>query len=111
MNAMLGMYGVEPRGAAHAAPRFQAGEQVRVLPWQPPGHVRTPHYCRGKTGVVERVCGAFANPEHLAYARDGLPAQPLYRVRFAARELWPDYREHAADTIDIEIFQHWLEPA
>jgi nitrile hydratase subunit beta len=111
MSAVLGMYGVEPRNAPHAAPRFVPGERVRVLPAFPPGHVRTPHYCRGKTGVIERICGAFANPEELAYARDGLPAQPLYRVRFAARELWPDYAENASDVVEIEIYQHWLESA
>ena len=107
--AGLGMYGVEPSGATHWAARFAPGDRVRVLALDPPGHVRTPHYCRGKNGVVERVCGAFANPEELAYARDGLPAQPLYRVRFAARELWPDYREDPADVIEIEIYQHWLQ--
>jgi nitrile hydratase len=111
MAAEMGMYGVEPHGAAHLAPRFAPGDRVRVLDFDPPGHVRTPHYCRGRSGVVERLCGAFANPEELAYARDGLPAQPLYRVRFAARELWPDYREDPADVIEIEIYQHWLESA
>ncbi len=35
----------------------------------------------------------------------------LYRVRFAQRELWPDYVGSAADTVDVEIYQHWLEPA
>jgi nitrile hydratase len=111
MNAALGMYGIEPHGASHAAPRFQPGDRVRVRLADPPGHVRTPYYCRGKTGVIERICGAFANPEELAYARDGLPAQPLYRVRFGAFELWPDYRESAADVVEIEIYQHWLEAA
>ena len=57
----------------------------------PIGHVRTPYYIRGKHGVIERLCGAFPNPEELAYARPGLPAQPLYRVRFLQRDVWPDY--------------------
>ena len=57
------------------------------------------------------LCGAFANPEELAYNRPGMPEQPLYRVRFRQRELWPDYRGAAHDTIEIEIYQHWLEPA
>jgi hypothetical protein len=75
----------------------------------PPGHVRTPFYIRGHSGVVERVCGSYPNPEELAYARPGLPAQPLYRVRFLQREVWPDYAGGADDTVDIEIYQHWLE--
>jgi nitrile hydratase subunit beta len=91
--------------------RFQPGERVRVRRANPPGHVRTPYYCRGHMGVIERVCGSFANPEELAYNRSGLPAQPLYRVRFQSRDLWPDYRESVTDVVEIEIFQHWLERA
>jgi len=108
---MPGMYGVDPEGAAFLPAQFSPGDRVRVRAAIPPGHVRTPWYCRGRSGVVERLCGAFANPEELAYGRAGLPAQPLYRVRFQARELWPDYRENPADVIEIEIYQHWLESA
>jgi nitrile hydratase len=98
--------------APDAAPaRFRVGDRVRVRRADPPGHLRTPWYCRGHTGTIERLCGAFPNPEELAYDRSGLPAQPLYRVRFAATELWPDYREHHGDVVEIEIFQHWLEEA
>jgi nitrile hydratase subunit beta len=92
------------------AARFAPGARVRVRRADPPGHVRTPWYCRGHTGVIERICGSFANPEELAYNRDGLPAQPLYRVRFLCRELWHDYAGNAGDVVEIEIFQHWLEP-
>ena len=69
------------------APRFQIGDRVKVREAYPIGHVRTPYYVRGKRGVIERVCGAFPNPEELAYAREGRPAQPLYRVRFVQRGL------------------------
>ena len=89
--------------------RFSKGSLVRVRFTTPPGHVRTPWYCRGKTGVIERCCGAFPNPEELAYNRDGLPAQPLYRVQFVSRDLWPDYVGHTDDVTEIEIYQHWLE--
>ena len=93
------------------ATRFATGQRVRVRAAYPPGHVRTPWYCRGQTGVVERICGAFPNPEELAYNRPGLPPVPLYRVRFLSRELWPDYRENPEDVVEIEIFEHWLEAA
>jgi len=98
--------------AAEAAvpARFKVGDKVAVRFADPPGHVRTPWYIRGHTGVIERLCGAFPNPEELAFHRSGLPAQPLYRVRFPQRQVWPDYRGPAHDTIEIEIFQHWLEP-
>jgi len=90
--------------------RFRPGERVAVRRADPPGHIRTPFYIRGCVGVVERLCGAFANPEELAYRRTGLPAQPLYRVRFNQCDIWPDYRGPAHDTVDVEIYQHWLEP-
>ena len=94
-----------------ATARFREGDRVQVRNADPPGHVRTPHYIRGHTGVIERLCGAYRNPEELAYARSGLPAQPLYRVRFLQREVWPAYEGAASDTVDVEIYQHWLEPA
>jgi nitrile hydratase subunit beta len=94
-----------------AVPRFETGEHVQVRSAHPPGHLRTPFYVRGHRGVVERLCGLYPNPEELAYARSGLPAEPLYRVRFRQRELWPDYRGSPSDTVDVEIYQHWLEPA
>ncbi len=99
------------RAPTPAPPRFKPGDGVRVLKSEPPGHVRTPWYCRGHVGVIERICGAFPNPEELAYRRSGLPATALYRVRFRSRELWPGYREDPADTVDIEIYEHWIEPA
>jgi len=100
-----------PWDAAPAAARFKPGDRVRVLKSEPPGHVRTPWYCRGHVGVIERICGAFPNPEELAYRRPGLPATTLYRVRFRSRDLWAGYGESPADTVDIEIYEHWLEGA
>jgi hypothetical protein len=93
------------------APLFAPGDRVRVRRADPPGHLRTPWYIRGHVGIVERFCGTFANPEELAYHRPGLPAQPLYRVRFQQRAVWPEYDGGPDDTLDIEIYQHWLEPA
>lgn len=91
--------------------RFRPGDRVRVLPLYPLGHVRTPWYIRGHVGTIERYCGAFPNPEELAQMRDGLPAQPLYRVRFAQKEIWPHYQGSERDLLEVEIYQHWLEPA
>ena len=91
--------------------RFKPGDTVTVADRDHQGHMRTPTYIRGKSGVVERICGTFGNPEILAYGGDGRPKQPLYRVRFAQSAVWPDYRGPAADTVDIEIYEHWLEAA
>jgi nitrile hydratase subunit beta len=96
--------------AASLSVQFKPGARVRVRRAAPPGHIRTPWYIRGQIGEIERLCGAFANPEELAYNRSGLPAQPLYRVRFRQQELWPDYAGAPRDTVVVEIYQHWLEP-
>lgn len=91
--------------------RFEPGARVRVRNDYPPGHIRTPAYIRGKNGVIERICGDFKNPETLAYGRDGLPKRTLYRVRFRQADVWPDYRGPADDSVDVEIYAHWLEPS
>ncbi len=91
--------------------RFAPGDAVRVRTGAAPGHMRTPWYLRGHLGRVERICGDFANPEELAYRRDGQPARALYRVRFTMSEIWGVGAENPDDTLDAEIFEHWLEAA
>ena len=92
------------------SPRFKPGDAVTVRQAYPPGHIRTPYYIRGKAGTVERICGEFRNPEELAYGRSGEPKQVLYRVRFAQKDVWPGYPGPVNDTIDVELYEHWLEP-
>jgi len=89
---------------------FAPGDTVRVSAVNPPGHRRTPFYIRGKEGVIERVCGEFANPEELGYGFDGLPKKRLYRVRFRQKNVWPDYKGDPNDTVDVDIYEHWLSP-
>lgn len=89
--------------------RFKPGDRVTVRNAHPLGHIRTPFYIRGHSGVVERLCGKFGNPEELAQQRSGEPKQPLYRVRFKQKDVWPDYQGAEEDVLEVEIFQHWLE--
>lgn len=91
-------------------PRFSPGDRVVIRDLAKPGHVRTPRYARDKTGVVERYCGAFHNPEERAYGRPA-PRLPLYRVRLRQADLWPDYAGPPTDTLELEIYEHWLAPA
>jgi nitrile hydratase subunit beta len=92
------------------AHRYNVGDKVAVKRAFPPGHRRTPQYIRGKQGVIERICGAYPNPEELAYGFDGLPEKVLYRVRFLQTQVWPGYAGPANDIIEMEIYEHWLEP-
>jgi nitrile hydratase subunit beta len=90
---------------------FNIGQRVRVREAYPPGHVRTPFYIRGKIGHVTRVLGEFKNPERLGLGLDGLPKKMLYEVRFQQVEIWPNYNGPVHDTVDIDLYQHWLEKA
>jgi nitrile hydratase subunit beta len=90
---------------------YQMGDRVRIIDLAKRGHVRTPIYVRNKVGVVTRFSGAFENPEDRAYGRKGLGKIRLYRVRFAQRELWPDYAGSADDALELDIYDHWLRPA
>ncbi len=91
---------------------LQAGQSVRVkLDWPETRgqcHIRTPHYLRGATGVVERHLGRFANPEDLAFARPAATLD-LYHVRFDQPAIWGEGRP--GDAIVVELFESWLETA
>jgi hypothetical protein len=91
--------------------RFAAGDGVTVKRMFPQGHIRTPRYVMGLTGKISRIVGAFPNPEELAYGRSGLPEKILYRVQFEQARLWPDYTGNLSDTLEIELYEHWLTPA
>ncbi len=89
--------------------RFAVGQRVRIADRTPPVHHRVPAYAKGHIGTIERLCGMHGQPEH--YIRDdGEPLTRLYRVRIPQRSLWADYSGSSDDKLDIEIFEHWLEP-
>ena len=90
--------------------RFAPGAAVRVRALHPPGHCRAPHYLRGRHGTVLALADLQPNPEERAYGRPGLPPLPVYRVRFAQAELWPDYRGGAGDAVVVDVYEPWLEP-
>jgi nitrile hydratase subunit beta len=91
-------------------PAFASGDRVRVRRVDAPGHIRTPYYIRGVEGEIERFCGYFRNPEELAYGRHDSARRALYRVRFLQSRVWTGYRGPAHDTLDIDLYEHWLEP-
>jgi nitrile hydratase len=89
---------------------LKPGDPVRVREDYPPGHIRTPVFIRGKQGVITRRFGEFDNPEIIAYELTG-PKKTLYQVRFRQVDVWPGYAGAANDTLDIDIYEHWLEKA
>lgn len=89
---------------------FAPGEAVRVRDDYPPGHIRTPVFIRGKRGVITRDFGEFDNPEITTYELQG-PQKTLYEVRFRQIDVWADYTGSDDDTLDIDIYEHWLDKA
>ncbi len=92
------------------APIFQVGQRVRIQDRTPPVHHRVPWYVKGHVGTIERICGVHGQPEKFIRG-DGKPGQRIYRVRILQPVLWGDYAGNARDKLEIEIFEHWLEPA
>lgn len=88
--------------------KFAVGERVRIAARSPGVHHRVPAYAKGKTGIVERVCGLHGQPEKFIRG-DGRPLTRLYRISISQADLWLRYSGSRRDRLDIEIFEHWLE--
>jgi nitrile hydratase beta subunit len=89
-------------------PRFAPGAMVRAKNIHPTGHTRLPRYVRGRVGVIERAHGAHVFPDTNALYQGENP-QPLYTVRFAARELWGD-AANPADAVYLDLWDDYLDP-
>lgn len=97
------------RPAEQREPRFRPGDQVVARNLHPAGHTRLPRYVRGKRGVIARVHGTFVYPDTNAHGGGEQP-QPVYSVRFAARELWgPTAAE--GDSLHIDLWEDYLQEA
>jgi len=90
-------------------PRFAAGEAVRAANRHPHGHTRLPRYARGRRGTIALVHPeAWLLPDAHAHG-DGEHPEPVYAVRFAARELWGEDADPAA-WVHLDCFESYLEP-
>ncbi|HLX34087.1 MAG TPA: nitrile hydratase subunit beta [Candidatus Limnocylindrales bacterium] len=107
---------VEETGAAissealperRAETRFQPGDRVVTRNLNPRGHTRLPRYGRGRHGTIESIHGPFTLPDTSAH-RAGRDVEPVYTVRFAARELWGE-RAEPNETMTIDLWQRYLE--
>lgn len=91
---------------------FTTGDKVRVRDQATLFHSRVPAYARGRAGVIERILPEFVIPEDDAWGRlwEGGRRETLYRVRLHQSETWPDYRGQTNDSLELELFEHTLEP-
>jgi nitrile hydratase beta subunit len=88
-------------------PKYSPGMTVWTKVMAPLGHTRIPRYVRGKQGVIDAIHGNFVLPDIRVEKGINL-YQPVYRVRFDARDLWG---EDAApnDKLYIELWEDYLE--
>jgi nitrile hydratase len=85
---------------AEPAHRFHIGDRVQVKAANSAGNPRTPHYIRGKSGVVTVLHGNIVNPlDH----RGVYP--PLCSVLFEVREV---FGGASRDTLSVDLHEDWL---
>lgn len=99
---------------------FKTGDKVKIkkddgkIRWRKP-HIRTPGYVFGMECEVIRCVGSFKDPSLLAF-RGQSSLIPLYIVSIALREVYKsryystDEGINPLDTIELEVYQNWLEP-
>ena len=89
------------------AARFAVGDRVVARDMNPVGHTRLARYVRGRPGVIERFHGSHVFPDKNAHKLGENP-QPLYTVKFRARDLWgPDAAEK--DSVCIDLWEDYLD--
>jgi nitrile hydratase len=90
-------------------PVFQVGDAIRTRNIHPVTHTRLPRYARDKPGIITALHGAHVFPDSNALFQ-GEDAQPLYTVKFQARDLWGE-AANPRDTVCIDLWEDYLEPA
>ena len=96
------------RTTGRQKPRFNVGDCIITKNLNPFGHTRLPRYVRGKQGEIHLVHGTFVYPDTNAHGQGEKP-QPLYCVRFDARELWgPEAARR--DHLYIDLWEDYLTP-
>tara|TARA_A100001037_G_scaffold288499_1_gene299211 strand:- start:20792 stop:21454 length:663 start_codon:yes stop_codon:yes gene_type:complete len=88
-------------------PNFKVGDNVLVNPNNKFGHSRSPSYAQKRIGTIEQIFGTFPLPDSIV---EGSPrAEPVYKVRFSAQELWgTSYTE--SDSITLDLWESYLSP-
>ena len=96
-----------PNREAPIQPQFAVGDTVRVRNMHPAGHTRLPRYVRGKQGRVVRFYGIH-NLQDARPPDTPSEPQPIYAVRFDARELWGDAAE-PNESVHLDMWESYLE--
>ena len=89
------------------SPLFAVGDRVRTHSADPAHHTRLPRYARGQIGVVLSVEGTWPLADDRARGFAEPRTEPVYTVRFAARELWGE----GSHAVTVDLWQSYLDPA
>ena len=85
--------------------KFAVGTRVRATTVDPEGHTRLPRYARGQYGEIIDHHGTWPLPDALLR---GTPRdEPVYAVRFAARDLWGQ----GTHGVVVDLWESYLEEA
>jgi nitrile hydratase subunit beta len=98
-----------PTSRSGAVHRYKLGDKVRTRNMHPLTHTRLPRYLRGHAGEIVHLHGAHVFPDSNAHGKGEMP-QPLYTVRFSARDIWGEAR-HPRDAVSADLWESYLEPA
>jgi nitrile hydratase subunit beta len=98
----------QPKSPPPPAPRFAVGDSVVARNIHPVGHTRLPRYARGKHGTIHWLHGSQVFPDTNAHGLGENP-QPLYTVRFEARELWGEFAE-PREAVYLDLWDSYLDP-
>ncbi|GAC1323010.1 MAG: hypothetical protein NVSMB22_10300 [Chloroflexota bacterium] len=85
---------------------YRSGDRVRVRATDSSGHTRVPRYVRGAVGTVVELHGCYPLADERALGRRDVPPQPVYTVRFAARDLWGS-GDHS---VTVDLWEAYLAP-
>ena len=85
---------------------FGPGDRVQASRIDPPHHTRLPRYARGAIGTVVERQGHHPLPDLRSRQLPAGP-EPVYTVRFAARELFGE-GDH---TVTVDLWESYLRPA
>lgn len=84
---------------------FAPGTAVRVRVPDPDHHHRVPGYVRGHVGVVVEAGGRWPLPDDGVRGITPPRVEPVYAVRYAARDLWGTGRH----TVTVDLWESYLE--
>jgi nitrile hydratase len=87
-------------------PGFRIGDRVRTRTVDPAHHTRLPRYARGHVGEIVADLGRWPLADESAEGAPNPTEEPVYQVRFAARDLWGAGDHH----VTIDLWRSYLSP-